>query len=103
MRVNKRATPTRVSNEKPTSLISDDTLRQLYASMLKCRMLEERARKGSKRSKIADSLSFTMGQEASTVGVALDLRPDDMVSPSQGDFIANFVKGVPLRETLSQI
>jgi TPP-dependent pyruvate/acetoin dehydrogenase alpha subunit len=71
--------------------------------MLKCRMLEELARKGSKRSKVADSLSFTMGQEASTVGVALDLRGDDMVSPSPGDFIANFIKGVPLRETLSQI
>jgi TPP-dependent pyruvate/acetoin dehydrogenase alpha subunit len=99
----KGARPARVSKEKATPLIGDDKLRQLYASMLKCRMLQERALKISKRSKVTDNLSFTVGQEATTVGVVLDLRPGDMISPSQGDSIANFIKGVPLRDTLCQI
>ena len=78
----KGARPARVPKEKATPLISDDKLRQLYASMLKCRMLQERALKISKRSKVTDNLSFTVGQEATTVGVVLDLRPGDMIFPS---------------------
>lgn len=99
----KRATPARIANEKTIPLISDDKLRQLYASMLKCRMLEERARKVSKQSKVTNSLSFSLGQEATAVGVALDLRAEDLVSSSREDYIANFVKRVPLGEILTQI
>src|ERR1700733_11025681 len=83
-----------VAHESP--LISHDKLRLLYATMLKCRTLEERARILFKQSKFTGNYYAAIGQEAAAVGTAIDLRPDDTIGPSHRDFITAFIKGAPL-------
>jgi TPP-dependent pyruvate/acetoin dehydrogenase alpha subunit len=79
-----------------TGLISNDKLRQLYSTMLKCRTLEERARVLFKQSKFTGNYYAAVGQEAASVGTAIDLRVEDTVGPSHRDFISGFIKGAPL-------
>lgn len=85
------------------SLISNDKLIQLYATMVKCRMLEERARVLFKQSKFTGNYYAAVGQEASVVGVAMDLEPEDTIGPSHRDFITNFIKGAPLEKMFCQL
>lgn len=91
------------STKNGGSLISHDKLRQLYSTMLQCRMLEEKALGLKKMARFKDKDSSTVGQEAAFVGAAIDLRPEDAVAPSQHDFIANFIQGVPLNALFSRI
>lgn len=85
------------------SLISNDKLLQLYSTMLKCRMLEERARVLFKQSKFTGNYYAAVGQEAAAVGVAIDLLPDDTIGPSHRDFITCFIKGVPLDKMFAHL
>ena len=85
------------------SLVSNEKLIQLYTTMLKCRMLEERARVLFKQSRFTGNYYSAVGQEAAMVGVAVDLEPEDTVGPSHRDFIANFVKGAPLEKMFCQL
>lgn len=85
------------------SPISDEKLKQLYSTMLKCRMLEEKARMLFKQGKFAGNYYAAVGQEATEVGCAIDLKPEDTVAPSHRDFIANFIKGTPLNLMYSQL
>lgn len=86
-----------------SSLISDDKLKQLYSTMLKCRLLEEKARILKKQARYKGNYYAAVGQEATAVGVAIDLRQEDAVAPSHRDFIANYIKGVPLNAMFSQL
>ncbi|HEX7960996.1 MAG TPA: thiamine pyrophosphate-dependent dehydrogenase E1 component subunit alpha [Terriglobales bacterium] len=85
------------------SPISEEKLKQLYSTMLKCRMLEEKARMLFKQGKFAGNYYAAVGQEATEVGCAIDLKPEDTVAPSHRDFIANFIKGTPLNLMYSQL
>lgn len=85
------------------SLISNEKLINLYATMVKCRMLEERARVLFKQSKFTGNYYAAVGQEAAAVGVALDLLPADTIGPSHRDFITNFIKGAPLEKMFCQL
>jgi TPP-dependent pyruvate/acetoin dehydrogenase alpha subunit len=90
------------TTERGTPLITDDTLKQLYKAMLHCRALEDHTRALSRRK--SDVKSSAVGpQEAIVAGVAMNLRPDDIVAPSHGRVIADFVKGTPLHATLTAI
>ena len=84
-------------------LISNDKLRQLYATMLKCRTLEERARVLFKQSKFTGNYYAAVGQEAAAVGTAIDLRVEDTIGPSHRDFITGFIKGAPLDKMLCHL
>jgi TPP-dependent pyruvate/acetoin dehydrogenase alpha subunit len=91
------------------SLISNDKLLQLYATMLKCRAIHERLRILFKENKLAldldlaASLNACSGQEAAFVGVTIDLLPEDTISPHPGDIIPFFISGLPLQELLSSL
>jgi TPP-dependent pyruvate/acetoin dehydrogenase alpha subunit len=80
-----------------------DRLRQLYAAMLKCRTMEERIRILFKQGKFSGNYYAAIGQEAIEVGAAIDLRPTDTIGPSHRDFIANLIKGTPLKFMISQL
>lgn len=69
------ATKTRqkIAEPAPFSLISTDKLQQMYAAMLKCRVLDAHTRKAG---------SSLKGVEAAFVGAAIDLRPEDVVVDS---------------------
>ena len=85
------------------SLIEDTKLKQLYATMLQCRLLTEHA--GSLRNKPrAKALySASMGQEAIVTGCAIDLRPEDTIALAAHDSIPGLAKGVGLSTVVAQL
>jgi TPP-dependent pyruvate/acetoin dehydrogenase alpha subunit len=85
------------------SLISNEKLLQLYATMLKCRAIQERLRILVKENKLAVSLDAFGNQEAASVGVTIDLLPEDTVSPQPGDIIPFFISGLPLQDLLRSL
>lgn len=84
-------------------LISNEKLKQLYSTMVKCRLFEERARTLKKQARFKGNYYAAVGQEAAAVGAGIDLRPEDTVAPSHRDFILGLIKGVPLTAMFSQL
>jgi TPP-dependent pyruvate/acetoin dehydrogenase alpha subunit len=90
------------------SLITDAKLKQLYALMLQCRLLTERARRLRNRNGSAALYQACAGQEALAVGCAINLRPEDTIALAPPDSITNLVtaglvKGVPLDAIVAQL
>ena len=86
--------------EASNPLISDAKLKQLYSTMLQCRILDERARE--LRSSSGRSARLFRG-EAATAGAVLDLRRDDWLAPLQADVLGKFLKGVSLAAIFSEL
>ncbi len=86
--------------EASNPLISEAKLKQLYSTMLQCRILDERSRES--RSSSGRSARLFRG-EAATVGAALDLRRDDWLAPLQADVLGKFLKGVSLVTIFSEL
>jgi TPP-dependent pyruvate/acetoin dehydrogenase alpha subunit len=85
------------------SLISHDKLKQLYATMLQCRLLTERAFRLRTQPRASDLYAASMGQEAIATGFAIDLRAEDMIAVAPQNSIASLAKGVPLGDIVAQI
>jgi TPP-dependent pyruvate/acetoin dehydrogenase alpha subunit len=84
-------------------LLSSGKLKQIYSSMLCCRMLEERARALHQEGKISRAHQLRTGSEAAEVGVILDLGARDCVSCGRRDAIVSLIRGVPVREVLARL
>lgn len=89
------------STQNGFSLISNEKLLELYAAMLRCRMVEEQARLLTKRARRGAKNPVTVGCEAAAAGVLLDLRAEDALAAGPGDVASAFVKGVPLRALIA--
>ena len=89
-------------DRKTFSLISDEKLLQLFAAMVKCRILEERVRDLFLKNGLSGGGNVA-GQEACAGGVASQQLPDDTIGPSRRDFILNFIHGAPLEDILRPI
>jgi TPP-dependent pyruvate/acetoin dehydrogenase alpha subunit len=89
------------------SLISDAKLKQLYATMVQCRMLTERACRLRGRPLLRSLYAASMGQEAIATGSAIDLQPDDTIALAPHNSIAALVRvlveGVPLEGIVAQM
>jgi TPP-dependent pyruvate/acetoin dehydrogenase alpha subunit len=83
------------------SLISDAKLKQLYATMLECRLLAQHALR--LRNQRRAFYSASLGQEAIAAGCVIDLEPDDTVVLAPGGSIAGLVKGAELSELMGQL
>ncbi len=83
--------------------LGQDIMRRLYSYMLKCRMVEERARLLFRQGKFAGNYYAAVGQEATEVGATIDLRPEDTVAPSHRNFVTHIMKGTPLRLMFAQL
>ncbi|MGC2403558.1 MAG: thiamine pyrophosphate-dependent enzyme [Acidobacteriaceae bacterium] len=83
------------------SLISDTKLKQLYATMLHCRLLSEHAR--SLRGRRRDLYSASLGQEAIVTGCAVDLRSYDSLILAAHQPIAALAKGAKLKDLISRL
>jgi acetoin:2,6-dichlorophenolindophenol oxidoreductase subunit alpha len=81
-------------------LISDAKLKQLYATMLQCRLLSERFHE---LHGVKGKSTPVFGGEAAAVGAALDLRRDDWLAPLQNDVLGKFIKGMPLASIFTEI
>jgi acetoin:2,6-dichlorophenolindophenol oxidoreductase subunit alpha len=78
------------------SLISNEKLLAIYTSMVKCRMLEQRATLLFQQGKLTGDLHASLGREASAAAVGVDLRPEDTLCIAPGDWLSAFVKGMSL-------
>ena len=87
-----------LSTHNGFSLISNEKLLEIYSTMLKCRMLEERIHVLGKNSGKTARPSVHI---AAIAGAAIDLLPGDTLAPSPGAFIPCFVKGLPLASIFS--
>jgi TPP-dependent pyruvate/acetoin dehydrogenase alpha subunit len=83
------------------SLISDPKLKQLYATMLECRLLAQHARR--LRNPRRALYSASLGQEAIAAGCVIDLEPGDTVVLAPGGSIGGLVKGAELSELVAQL
>ena len=91
-----------LSTHNGFSLISDEKLLELYATMLKCRMLQERIH-GRRATGNGTGASAVARNEniAVIAGVAIDLQLRDSLAPSPGGLVPCFVKGLPLAALLA--
>lgn len=88
------------------SLISDAKLKQLYSTMLQCRLLTEGARRAHHRNGSASLYAASVGREAIATGCAIDLRPEDTIASHESiasRVVAGLVKGVPLNATVAEL
>jgi len=76
---------------------------RLYTLLLKTRLVDERMRKLFKQGRFAGTYFSAVGQEATTVVIASQLRKDDVVAPSHRELGANVGKGVSLTAILGQV
>jgi TPP-dependent pyruvate/acetoin dehydrogenase alpha subunit len=97
------AVPAAAAGSTGGSLISDAKLRQLYATMVQCRLLTERAHLLHNDCRFPGLCYASMGQEAIATGCAIDLRREDTIVPAPRDLIAGLVKGVPLGAIAAQL
>jgi TPP-dependent pyruvate/acetoin dehydrogenase alpha subunit len=93
----------RSAEKNGNPLISNAKFKQLYSMMLKCRMLDEKARILFPHPTSTANGLAAPGWEATAVGIAVDLRPADTIGLSHRNFITNFIKGVPLEAIFSDL
>ena len=83
------------------ALASDhDVLRRMYLSMLKCRMMRERACPSS-GSAFANDSGFAAGDEAILVGATLELGREDTIVTISRSFAVQVAKGASLEQLFS--
>jgi pyruvate dehydrogenase E1 component alpha subunit len=89
------APPTTSSNGSSTS--SGETLRKLYAALLRCRLVQECARLSH-----ATGYELALGHEAVTAGTTADLGAEDTITASPRNLAALVARGLPLEKLLRE-
>jgi TPP-dependent pyruvate/acetoin dehydrogenase alpha subunit len=84
-------------------LISREKLMQLYAAMVKSRMIAERSAELARQGKLPDNWGFGIGSEATLAGVTADLRPDDTVSALGNRLLRSLIDGIVLESVLGPV
>src|SRR5258708_8374570 len=107
MRISTKYAPRRTPEGKPLSCIAETSLRpdqmlELYSYLKLTRLVEERIVNLYRQTKVVGGVYRSLGQEATAVGSAYALRPDDFITPIIRDLGAVFVKGIRPREILAQ-
>jgi TPP-dependent pyruvate/acetoin dehydrogenase alpha subunit len=90
------ATPVKTVSSNGSSPSSQETLRRLYASLLRARMAQERAAESS-----ADNYELAIGHEAVIAGPTADLTSEDTIAASPRNLAALVARGLPLNELLA--
>jgi pyruvate dehydrogenase E1 component alpha subunit len=91
--------PDDVDAESGFSLISNRKLEEMYAAMLRMRMLAERS--FSKKGSNLCGAKLPAGREAFVAGVTIDLLPADTVLASPRNLLPGFLRGVPYQAILA--
>ncbi len=97
------ATDGSLSTHNGFSLISNEKLLEIYSTMLKCRMLEERIHALAKTRKDTAALATRSVHVAAIAGASIDLLRDDTLAPSHGAFTPCFAKGMQLRAVFTSV
>jgi pyruvate dehydrogenase E1 component subunit alpha len=98
----RRKAPRRKRKPEPEILpvLIADKLKELYATMVKCRILAERVQ-SSQPSVYKPECGF-FGLEAMLVGAGAHLLPQDCIAVEHGSFVASLIKGTPLQSILAR-
>lgn len=107
MRVSTKYAPAEPKNGKPLSCTSDTTLTpeqllELYRYLKLTRLVEERLVNLYRQTKVVGGVFRSLGQEATAVGTAYALQPQDFITPLIRDLGAVLVKGIRPRDIFAQ-
>src|SRR5881394_3184683 len=99
--------PRRAQDGKPLSCTTDTTLKpdqllELYRYLKLTRLAEERLVNLYRQTKVVGGVFRSLGQEATAVGSAYALQPQDFLTPIIRDLGAVFVKGIRPRDIFAQ-
>jgi pyruvate dehydrogenase E1 component alpha subunit len=97
-----RKAPARKKKPEPEIMpvLNDAKLKELYATMLKCRMMAERVQ--SLQPSARKNHHDFFGLEAMLVGAGAHLLPQDCIALEHGSFIASLIKGTPFQSILAR-
>ncbi len=100
----KAAQPWRQTTENASSSPSDpEVLRRLYANMLTCRLVRERARGLMSRGEPAGGATWSEMSEAIEVGATFELRDGDVLSVYPRDLVTHILRGRSLQQTFAEL
>lgn len=93
--------------ERPLSCASESSLStkqkiELYRFLLLTRLFDEKTVAMKRQSKLTGGVFTSLGQEATAVGTAFALKPQDFIAPLIRDIGACFVKGIEPRTIFLQ-
>lgn len=92
-----------LSTHNGFSLISSEKLLEIYATMLKCRMLEERIDSFKNQGENASRTTNASVHVAAIAGATIDLGRGDTLAPSHGALTPCFAKGMPLASLFASV
>ena len=98
----RRKAPARKRKPEPEILpvLIADKLKELYVTMVKCRMLAERVQ--NPRPSARQTHHSFLGLEAMLVGAGAHLLPQDCFALEHSSFVASLIKGTPLQSVLAK-
>lgn len=107
MRVSTKYAPRKPVDDKPLSCTTETTLKpdqlvELYRYLKLTRLVEERLVNLYRQTKVVGGVFRSLGQEATAVGSAYALQPQDFVTPLIRDLGAVLVKGIKPRDIFAQ-
>jgi pyruvate dehydrogenase E1 component alpha subunit/2-oxoisovalerate dehydrogenase E1 component alpha subunit len=107
MRVSTKYAPRKAQNGTPLSCATETTLKpeqhlDLYRYLKLTRLVEERLVNLYRQTKVVGGVFRSLGQEATAVGTAYALQPQDFITPLIRDLGAVLVKGIRPRDIFAQ-
>src|ERR1700730_12965960 len=107
MRISTKYAPRHLSDGKPLTCITETSLKpeqmlELYRYLKLTRLVEERLVNLYRQTKVVGGVIRSLGQEATAVGSAYALQPQDFMTPIIRDLGALFVKGIKPRDIFAQ-
>ncbi len=107
MRVSTKYAPRKPVDGQPLSCSTETTLNaeqhlDLYRYLKLTRLVEERLVNLYRQTKVVGGVFRSLGQEATAVGTAYALQPQDFITPLIRDLGAVLVKGIRPREIFAQ-
>ena len=94
--VKKTAAKKKKTEPEVLPVLNAEKLKELYATMVKCRVLAERVQ--SERTAVDSVLGF----EATLVGAGAHLLPKDCIAMEHSSFVASLIKGTQLHSILAR-
>jgi pyruvate dehydrogenase E1 component alpha subunit len=80
-------------------VLNAEKLKELYATMVKCRMLAQRVQSDHTENRSSNSV---LGFEAALVGAGAHLLSKDFIAMEHSSFVASLIKGTPLHSVLAR-
>jgi pyruvate dehydrogenase E1 component alpha subunit/2-oxoisovalerate dehydrogenase E1 component alpha subunit len=107
MQISTKYGPRKVEEGQPLTCTTETTLRpeqllELYRYLKLTRLVEERLVNLYRQTKVVGGVFRSLGQEATAVGTAYALQPEDFITPLIRDLGAVLVKGIRPREIFAQ-